>query len=171
MEIKILIADDEKGIRDSLQMILNEEGFATTVVSDGLLALEEIKKNEYQLVISDIKMPGLDGIELLEKCAKISPETYFIVMTAYASVETAVSALRNGAYDYLLKPVEFDDLLHKIKRLLDYKKLSDENKFLRQKISATADFENIIGNSEPMKKVFNIISQVAPTNTNIFISG
>jgi DNA-binding NtrC family response regulator len=171
MEIKILIADDEKGIRDSLQMILNEEGYQTTVVSNGLEALEEIKNNDYQLVISDIKMPELDGIELMQKCSKISPETYFIVMTAYASVETAISALRNGAYDYLLKPVEFDDLLNKIRRLLDYKKLSDENKFLRQKISSTADFENIIGKSELMKKVFNIISQVAPTNTNIFISG
>ncbi|MBK8944051.1 MAG: sigma-54-dependent Fis family transcriptional regulator [Ignavibacteriae bacterium] len=171
MDIKILIADDEKGIRDSLQMILNEEGFQTTAVSDGLEALEQIKNNEFQLVISDIKMPGMDGIELLEKCSKISPETYFIMMTAYASVETAISALRNGAYDYLLKPVEFDDILNKIKRLLDYKKLSDENKFLRQKITAKADFENIIGKSEPMKKVFNIISQVAPTNTNIFISG
>lgn len=171
MEIKILIADDEKGIRDSLQMILNEEGYQTTVVSNGLEAIEEIKNNEYQLVISDIKMPELDGIALLEKTSKISPETYFIVMTAYASVETAISALRNGAYDYLLKPIEFDDIINKIKRLLDYKKLVDENKFLRQKISTTADFENIIGKSEPMKKVFNIISQVAPTNTNIFISG
>ncbi|MBK7105476.1 MAG: sigma-54-dependent Fis family transcriptional regulator [Ignavibacteriae bacterium] len=171
MDIKILIADDEKGIRDSLQMILSEEGFQTIAVSDGAEALELIKNNEFQLVISDIKMPGMDGIELLEKCSKISPETYFIMMTAYASVETAIGALRNGAYDYLLKPVEFDDILNKIKRLLDFKKLSDENKFLRQKISAKADFENIIGKSEPMKKVFNIISQVAPTNTNIFISG
>ncbi|MFZ1291099.1 MAG: sigma-54 dependent transcriptional regulator [Melioribacteraceae bacterium] len=171
MDIKILIADDEKGIRDSLQMILSEEGFQTIAVSDGLEALEQIKNNEFQLVISDIKMPGMDGIELLEKCSKISPETYFIMMTAYASVDTAIGALRNGAYDYLLKPVEFDDILNKIKRLLDFKKLSDENKFLRQKIAAKADFENIIGKSEPMKKIFNIISQVAPTNTNIFISG
>ncbi|MBI1932236.1 MAG: sigma-54-dependent Fis family transcriptional regulator [Ignavibacteriales bacterium] len=171
MDIKILIVDDEKGIRDSLQMILNEEGYQTIAVSDGMEALNLIKNNEFQLVVSDIKMPEMDGIELLEKCSKISPETYFIMMTAYASVETAISALRNGAYDYLLKPVEFDDILNKIKRLLDFKKLSDENKFLRQKISQTADFENIIGKSDPMKKVFNIISQVAPTNTNIFISG
>lgn len=171
MDTKILIADDEKGIRDSLQMILNEEGYNTTAVSNGLDALRLIENNEYQLVISDIKMPELDGMELLEKCSKIAPDTYFIIMTAYASVETAISALRNGAYDYLLKPVEFDDLLIRVKRLLDFKKLSDENKFLRQKISSSADFENIIGNSEPMNKIFNIITQVAPTNSNIFISG
>jgi len=171
MDVKILIADDEKGIRDSLQMILDEEGYNTTVVSNGLEALELIEKNEYHLVISDIKMPALDGMELLERCSKSSPGTYFIIMTAYASVETAVAALRNGAYDYLLKPVEFDDLLIRVKRLLDYKKLSDENKFLRQKISSHADFENIIGKSEPMGKVFKVISQVAPTNSNIFISG
>ncbi len=171
MDTKILIVDDEKGIRDSLKMVLADEGFSTVAVSNGLEALEEIKNNEFHLVISDIKMPGLDGIELLEQCSKISPETYFIIMTAYASVETAISSLRNGAYDYLLKPVEFDDLLFKVKRLLDFKKISDENKFLRQKISSSADFENIIGKSEPMKKIFKIISQVAPTNTNIFISG
>lgn len=171
MEVKILIADDEKGIRDSLQMILSEEGYNTTAVSNGLEALELIEKNEYHLVISDIKMPTVDGMELLEKCSKISPDTYFIIMTAYASVETAIAALRNGAYDYLLKPVEFDDLLIRVKRLIDFKKLSDENKFLRQKISTEADFANIVGQSEPIKKVFKIISQVAPTNTNIFISG
>ena len=171
MEVKILIADDEKGIRDSLQMILTEEGYNTTAVSNGLEALELIEKNEYHLVISDIKMPTVDGMELLEKCSKISPDTYFIIMTAYASVETAIAALRNGAYDYLLKPVEFDDLLIRVKRLIDFKKLSDENKFLRQKISIEADFANIVGQSEPIKKVFKIITQVAPTNTNIFISG
>lgn len=171
MDIKILIADDEKGIRESLKMVLEEEGYNTTCVADGEEALQQIKNNEYQLVISDIKMPGIDGMELLSKCSQISPDTYFIIMTAYASVETAITALRNGAYDYLLKPIEFDDLLIRVKRLLDYKQLSDENKFLRQKISSTADFDNIIGQSEPMKKVFKIISQVAPTNTNIFISG
>ncbi len=171
MDVRILIADDEKGIRDSLQMILSEEGYDTTVVSNGAEALELIEKNEYHLVISDIKMPVVNGMELLEKGSKISPDTYFIIMTAYASVETAVAALRNGAYDYLLKPVEFDDLLIRVKRLLDFKKLSDENKFLRQKISSKADFENIIGSSEPMKKVFKVITQVAPTNSNILISG
>jgi len=171
MEVKILIADDEKGIRDSLKMILNEEGYSTTAVSNGLEAFELIEKNEYHLIISDIKMPGLDGMELLDRCSKISPDTFFIIMTAYASVETAVAALRHGAYDYILKPVEFDDLLIRVKRLLDYKKLSDENKFLRQKISSDSDFENIIGKSEPMQKIFKIISQVAPTNSNILISG
>lgn len=171
MEVKILIADDEKGIRDSLQLVLQEEGYNTTVVSNGIEALQLIEKNEYHLIISDIKMPGMDGMELLEKCSKISPDTYFIIMTAYASVETAISALRNGAYDYLLKPVEFDDLLIRVKRLLDFKHLTDENKFLRQKISSNADFENIIGQSEPMKKVYNIIKHVAPTNSNILISG
>jgi len=171
MEAKILIADDEKGIRDSLQMILNEEGYTTRTASNGIEALELMEEDDFNLVISDIKMPGINGMELLEKCSKTFPDTYFIIMTAYASVETAIAALRNGAYDYLLKPVEFDDLLIRVKRLLDFKKLSDENKFLRQKISSNADFENIIGKSEPMAKVFKIISQVAPTNSNIFISG
>ena len=171
MSARILIADDEKGIRDSLEMILSEEGYSTNSVSNGIEALELIENEDFNLVISDIKMPGMDGMELLEKCSQSFPDIYFIIMTAYASVETAIKALRNGAYDYLLKPVEFDDLLIRVKRLLDFKKLTDENKFLRQKISRDADFENIIGKSEPMAKVFKIISQVAPTNSNIFISG
>ncbi|PID56949.1 MAG: Fis family transcriptional regulator [Ignavibacteriae bacterium] len=171
MEIKILIADDEKGIRDSLKMILDEEGYETTAVENGDEALALIERNEYHLVISDIKMPGLNGIQLLEKGSKISPDTYFIIMTAYASVETAVEALRNGAYDYLLKPVEFDDLLIRVKRLLEFRKLAEENKFLRKKITGSADFNNIIGQSESIKKIFDIIKQVAPTNSNVLISG
>ena len=107
MEAKILIADDEKGIRDSLQMILNEEGYTTRTASNGIEALELMEEDDFNLVISDIKMPGINGMELLEKCSKTFPDTYFIIMTAYASVETAIAALRNGAYDYLLKPVEF----------------------------------------------------------------
>lgn len=171
METKILIVDDEQAIRESLQMFLNEEGYFSKAVSNGNEALKEIENNNYSIVISDLNMPGIDGIELLERSSKISPETFFIIITAYASVNTAIKALRYGVYDYILKPFEFDDVLLKVKRLLDFKHLSDENKFLRQKLSAPADFQNIIGKSEPMQKVFEIIKQVAPTNTNILISG
>jgi len=171
METKILIVDDESAIRESLQMFLSEEGFTSETASNGEEALKKIEENQYDLVISDLKMPQLGGIEILEKSAGISPDTFFIIMTAYASVDTAITALRNGAFDYLIKPIEFDDLLIRVKRLLDYKKLSSENKYLRQRVSSTGDFYNIIGKSKPMQEIFNIITQVASTNSNVLVLG
>lgn len=168
---KILIVDDEKPIRDSLKMVLDEEGFTTSVASDGEDALQKLQAENFDVVISDIKMPKLDGIQLLEAAAKVSPDTFFIIMTAYASVKTAIEALRNGAYDYLIKPVEFDDVILRLKKLIEFKNLSAENRALRQRLSYETGFVNIIGNSEPMKKVFDVISQVAQTNSNILIMG
>lgn len=169
--MKILIVDDEKTIRDSLQLILNEEGYETETSSDGMDALEKIKNEMIDVVITDIKMPNLDGMELLNQAGKISPDTFFILMTAYASVKTAIEALRKGAYDYLIKPVEFYDLLARIKRLANYRKLSLENKLLRQHISSSEGYQNIIGESPAIKKVFNLINQVAATNSNVLITG
>lgn len=168
---KILIVDDEKPIRDSLKMVLTEEGFSADVAGDGEEAFIKIQENSYDVVISDIKMPKMDGMQLLESASKISPETFFIIMTAYASVKTAIDALRHGAFDYLIKPVEFEDVIIRVKRLIDYKKLAAENKSLRQRISSDTGFVNLIGKSEPMKKVFDVISQVAPTNSNVLIFG
>ena len=171
MSAKILIVDDEKPIRDSLKMVLDEEGFSTEVAADGEEALQKIQEINFDIVVTDIKMPKLDGMQLLESASKISPETFFIIMTAYASVKTAIDALRQGAFDYLIKPVEFDDLIIRIKRLINYKKMSLENKTLRQRISSDTGFTNLIGKSEPMKKVFQVIQQVAPTNSNVLIYG
>ncbi len=171
MSAKILIVDDEKPIRDSLKMILDEEGFSTEVAADGEEALRKIQESNFDIVITDIKMPKVDGMQLLESASSISPETFFIIMTAYASVKTAIEALRQGAFDYLIKPVEFDDLIIRIKRLINYRKLALENKTLRQKISSDVGFTNLIGKSVPMKKVFQIIQQVAPTNSNVLIIG
>lgn len=171
MAAKVLVADDEKSIRDSLKLILEEEGYSVDSASDGEEALELVKNENYDIIISDIKMPKLDGIELLDKVAKLSPGTFFIIMTAYASVNTAVDALRQGAYDYLIKPVEFDDLLIRVKRLIDFKKLATENKMLRQRTAGSEGFDKLIGESEAMKKVFEVIRQVAPTNSNVLIFG
>ncbi|MBU1097848.1 MAG: sigma-54 dependent transcriptional regulator [Bacteroidetes bacterium] len=171
MSAKILIVDDEKAIRDSLKLVLDEEGYITSVARDGQEALEKIGSEDYDLIITDIKMPNIDGMELLNKTSKISPNSFFIVMTAYASVKTAVEAMRIGAYDYLIKPIEFDDLLLRIKRLIDYKKISMENKSLRQRVSAEAGYQNIIGQSDAMQRVFNLVTQVAPTNSNVLVYG
>ncbi len=171
MPAKILIADDERVIRDSIKSILDEEGFITDTAADGEEALRKITDDTFDLVISDIKMPKFDGMQLLDATIKISPETHFIIMTAYASVQTAIDALRKGAYDYLIKPIEFEDLILRVNRLLDFRKLSDENKFLRQRVSADAGYRNLIGKSAPMNKIFDLINQVAPTNSNVLIIG
>lgn len=171
MSANILVADDERAIRESLKLILEEEKYNCDLAADGQEALNMIKENNYDIVISDIKMPNVDGMKLLESTSEISPDSFFIIMTAYASVQTAIEALRKGAYDYLIKPVEFDDLLIRIKRLIDYKKLSTENRALRQRVSTEPGYQNIIGKSEQMQRVFKLIDQAAPTNTTILISG
>lgn len=171
MSMNVLIVDDEKTIRDSMQLVLNDEGYQTKTSSDGFEALELIKNESFDVVITDIKMPNLDGMALLNQANKISPDTFFIVMTAYASVNTAIEALREGAYDYLIKPVEFDELTVRLKKLFNYRRLSQENKSLRQHISTSGGYQNIIGDSRVIKKVFNLINQVATTNSNVLITG
>jgi DNA-binding NtrC family response regulator len=171
MATSVLIVDDEKAIRESIQVVLEEEGYKTATSSDGEDALNKIKENNYDIVITDIKMPKMDGMELLKNATKVSPETFFIIMTAYASVKTAISAIREGAYDYLMKPIEFDDLLLRLKRLSKFKKLSIENKSLRRRVSAEPGYQNIIGESNAIKKVFNLITQVSQTKSNVLITG
>jgi DNA-binding NtrC family response regulator len=171
MNAKVLIVDDEKVIRDSLELLLKEEGYKADTSADGEDALQKIKQEDYDIVITDIKMPKIDGIELMQQAKDISPNSFFIIMTAYASVNTAIEALRKGAYDYLIKPVEFDDVILRLKRLISYKKLAMENISLRQRYSTETGFQNIIGKSESMKKVFDLILRVSATNSNVLIVG
>ncbi|MEI7812927.1 MAG: sigma-54 dependent transcriptional regulator [Ignavibacteria bacterium] len=171
MSARILIVDDEKAIRESLQIVLKDEGYKAETAADGEEALEKLKTENYDVVLTDIKMPKIDGMELLRKAGHLSPDTFFIIMTAYASVNTAIEALREGAYDYFIKPIEFDDVLLRLKRLISYRKLAVENKSLRQRLSAEIGFQNIIGQSEPMKRIFDLISRVAQTNSNVLVIG
>lgn len=171
MKGKILIVDDEKAIRDPLQMVLSDESYYSETASDGIEGLEKLKSNDYDIVISDIKMPNLDGIELLKQASDVSPSTLFIIMTAYASVQTAIDALRLGAYDYLIKPVEFDEVIFRVNRIMNYKKLTLENKYLKSRISASTGYQNLIGKSDSMQKVFDLIERVSATNSNVLIMG
>jgi len=168
---KILIVDDEEIIRESLSYILRSEGFDVDEAEDGEIALEKISGGSFALVISDIKMPKMDGITLLQKVTNLQPETFFILITAFGSLETAVNALRAGAYDYIMKPLEFDDVLFKIKKLFDHKKLMYENKILRQEIHEKYDFDNLIGQNLKMKGVFKSVEKVAKTDGNVLITG
>lgn len=167
----ILVVDDEQIIRESIAYILRGEGYRVTEAQNGREALEKLSAETYDLVITDLEMPEMKGTELLEAGMHASPETLFVIITAYGSLETAIDALRMGASDYILKPIEFDELLVKLRRLLDHKKLMVENNLLRRELSREYSFENIVGNSPAMKKIFDSIQRVSQTDSTVLISG
>lgn len=171
MAEKILVVDDEIHIRESISYILEKNEFDVSMAQNGEEALGFIEKNDVDIVISDISMPKLDGISLLKKITEVSPKTFVIIITAYASIETAVKALRLGAFDYLMKPLNLNEVLYRINRLIEHKNLSLENKFLREEINKKYDFSNIIGESPNIKKVFNSIKKVARTDATVLIQG
>jgi two-component system response regulator PilR (NtrC family) len=139
--------------------------------SNGKEAFQLLTEDTFDLIITDIEMPEMKGIDLLDKAMHISPQTSVMVITAYGSVETAISALRKGASDYILKPIDFDDLLLRIHRLLNYKKMSLENQILRRELHQEFNFANIIGKSTAMQKIFQTIAMVAPTDSTVLITG
>ncbi len=171
MHEHILIAEDEKDIRESLSFILESEGYNVAIVQNGIEAVDQLKNRNYDLLITDILMPKMDGMKLLETTIQISPQTLVIIMTAFASIETAVSALRKGASDYILKPIEFDEVLIRIKHLLNQKQLLLENKLLRQQIDKRYNFNNIIGQSKPMQSIYAMVKQISSAPTNVLITG
>ncbi|GBD86514.1 transcriptional regulatory protein ZraR [bacterium BMS3Abin03] len=171
MSKKILVVDDEQIIRESLSYILANEGYEVAEAENGKIAYSKMLESAYDLVITDLEMPEMKGTELLEKIRELSVQTSTIVITAYGSLETAIAALRSGVSDYILKPIEFDELLIKVNRLFDTKKLLDENQFLKRELQRnTAEFK-IIGSSSAINKVFNLIKSVANTDSNVLITG
>ncbi len=171
MADRILVVDDEEIIRDSMSFVLNKEGFTVVTAADGNAARQKILEDTFDMVITDLEMPGLRGIELLDVVMSTSPQTSVMIVTAYGSLETAIAALRKGASDYILKPVEFDDLILKVRHLLSYKKLAAENQILRRELHRELNFSHLVGNSQPMQKVFEIIKMVAPTASTVLITG
>lgn len=171
MATKILIVDDEEILRENIALILRQEGYEVDEASNGLEAYEMYINNKYDILISDIEMPKMKGIELLEKISKFDPQVISIFITAYGSLETAIAALRLGASDYILKPIDFDELLLKVKRLIDYKKLIVENQLYRRELQKQYSFDKIIGKSPAMQKVFEMIKSVSETNSSVLITG
>ncbi|MEX0602934.1 MAG: sigma-54 dependent transcriptional regulator, partial [Bacteroidota bacterium] len=171
MAERILVVDDEQIIRESLGFVLRKEGYEVDEASTGVQALEKQEAKPFDLVISDIEMPEMRGIELLENLTKRTPETFVIIVTAFGSLETAVAALRKGAYDYVLKPIDFDDMLHRVRKLLNHRSLAQENSLLRQELHRSYDFDRIIGQSESIKRVFQVIQRVAASEGTILITG
>jgi DNA-binding NtrC family response regulator len=168
----ILVVDDEKDICMALRILLTKEGYNVKEAYNGEQALERIRQENFDIVMTDIKMEKMDGFEVLKESQKISPETSVIMMTAFASVGSAVEAMRAGATDYITKPFINDEIRLTIKRILQSRELQMENQILRQELSQRpAAFTNIIGSSEPMQKVFGVMEKVIPSKSNILITG
>ena len=165
------VIDDEPIIHEVLSQLLSSEGYEVELSSSGEEALEKHSAQLYDITILDLLMPGLDGIQVLQGIKKVDPQAVVIIITAYASVESAISAMKMGAYDYIQKPFKHDELLLTIERALEHRKLQDENIRLRGELKRRFGFENIIGHSQPMQKIFELITAIAPTRSTILVQG
>ena len=167
---KILIIEDESAIRRVLKKIISEENNSYQVeeAEDGLTGIEMISKNDFDLILCDIKMPKMDGVEVLEKTKKIKPEIPIVMISGHGDLDTAVNTMRMGAFDYISKPPDLNRLLNTVRNALDRKELVVENKLLKKKVSKKYE---MIGNSEAITHIKNIIEKVAPTDARVLITG
>lgn len=171
MGLRILVVDNEERMCELLKASLESNDFNVDTAFDGEAGLERFRSYQYPLVITDLKMPRLSGLELLEQIKEISPETDVILMTAYATAQTAVQAMKQGAYDYLIKPFDMEELRLKVDRLFEKQKLESENRDLRLQLKSRFDFENIIGQSGKMQDVFKMVEKVCDGDTTVLIRG
>jgi two-component system response regulator PilR (NtrC family) len=167
----ILVVDDELSMREFLQIMLKKENYAVDTAASGEEALEEIERNPYDLILCDIMMPRINGMEVLRRTRELNPEAMVIMITAFASTETAVEAMKLGAYDYITKPFQVDEIKLIVKNALERSRLVRENLRLKKELKTKYGFENLVGVSAPMLKIYELIRQVAPTKSNVLISG
>jgi len=171
MAHRILIVDDDDIVRESLSAVLENRGFSCRQAVNGSEAMQMLRQIDFDVVITDLEMPQLNGIELIEKASQLNSRTSFILITAYGSMETAIQALRKGAFDYLIKPLNFEDVAIKVKKLLEHRELVLENQALRQEINSQYDFNNIIGQSPAIQKLFTTIRRVSDSDAHVLITG
>ncbi len=165
---KILVIDDERAIRNTLREILEYEKFIVDDASDGSEGVKLIEKNKYDLILSDIKMPKMDGMEVLDRIISITPDTPVVLISGHGNIDTAVEALKKGAYDYIAKPIDMNRLLVTVRNALDKKQLVSETKSLKKKINKT--FE-MVGESPAIQNIKELIERVAPTDARVLVTG
>jgi DNA-binding NtrC family response regulator len=168
---RILVVDDEEVIAATLEEFLAGEGYEVAVAHEAQSALRLVERFEPEIALCDVQLPGIDGLGLLDRLLRIRPETLVLMITAYATVETAVAAFRRGAQDYLMKPVIFDELLAKLEHLLGYRRLLLENQALRRQLHAPGDAAPMVGQSAAMRTIHTLVRKVAPTRSNVLITG
>lgn len=167
----VLVADDEVTIRETLREVLAEQGYEVFTAADGCEAIQILTDSKVDVALVDIRMPEMDGLEVLAKSRKIKPETQIIIITAFGTVENAVEAIKLGASDYVTKPLIFDDIIIKIERLLDMRRLTDENRFLLSELEERYRFEGIVGTSLKLQEVLNVVKKLTQTTTSALITG
>jgi len=167
----ILVVDDDFAHRTMLKTLISGWGYDVSEAGDGAAAIEAVRRDPFDLVLMDIRMVRISGIEALEEIRKLNPAIPIILMTAFASVETAVEALKKGAYDYLTKPLDFDELRLVLERGLEHTHLKEENLLLKERLGIRFDRRNLIGRSEAMTKLLDLVAQVAPSEATVLISG
>ena len=170
-QAKLLIVDDELSVRDSLGKWFREEGYSVGVAENAGAALTLLAEHPWDAALVDIKMRGIDGIELQRRIREIDPNLMVILMTGYASVENAVHSLKNGAYDYVTKPLDPDEIAHLVKKAVAHRRTEQENVRLRETVAEVARPEDIVGQSTIMRKVFDAIETVGPTDATVLITG
>ncbi|MFB3895496.1 MAG: sigma-54-dependent transcriptional regulator [bacterium] len=169
---KILIVDDEPNMRNILGTVLREQGYDIRTAADGIIALQLLKETPADIIISDMRMPKLNGMELLHEIKRLYPDSEVIMVTAYGTVETAVAAMKAGAYDYVLKPWETnDEIILRVAKARERQELKARNWYLAQEVERKYEFNNLIGSTAVMQKVFDLVKKVAPTDSTVLITG
>jgi DNA-binding NtrC family response regulator len=168
---RLLIVDDELSVRDSLNKWFREEGYEVGTAENANDALLRLAEKEWDIALLDIKMRGIDGIELQRRIHELSPELLCIMMTGYASVETAVTALKNGAYDYVTKPLDPDEIAHLVEKAMSHRRTKEENLRLKEQVSEVTRPHDFVGQSAAMQRIFEAIETVGPTDATVLITG
>ena len=170
-KVNIMVVDDEEIVRASLTGWLEEDGYRVEAVESGRKALEQLPERDWDLMLVDLKMPGMDGIQLMDEVHKTAPEMLVIIMTAYATVDTAVKAMKKGAYDYFVKPFNPDDISLTIRKIVDHHKLVQENLFLRKELKKQYKLRDMISKNEKMLEIFDLARTVAKSSSTVLIQG
>jgi two-component system response regulator HydG len=168
---RILVVDDERAMQEALRDWLKEDGYEVGLASSGEEAIAQAKQKNWEVILLDLKMPGMDGLEALKRLKEVNPEAEILMMTAYATVDTAVQAMKEGAFDYLVKPFDPDEVEMQIKKIIQHKDLVLENLLLRKTLEEKFQYDEIIGKSDAMQEIFGMISRVAPTDSTVLITG
>jgi two-component system, NtrC family, response regulator PilR len=170
-QAKLLVVDDERSMRELLSIVLRREGYDVTLAENGRAAVEQLERGRFDLLVSDIKMPDMTGVDVLRAAKRLDPDILGIMITAFASADTAIEAMRLGAHDYLSKPFDVDELKMKVRNALEQRQLRQENVLLKRALGSTHQFANIVGRSEKMLSIFKLIEQIARTESTVLVTG
>lgn len=169
--VRVLVVDDEEIVRESLSDWLKKFGYQVETAENGTRGLEKIRAQKWNVLLVDLKMPDISGLEVLRQARKMQPDASVVIITAYATVDTAIQAMKDGAYDYVVKPFDPDEISALIKRIVEHQDLVDENIFLRRQLTQKYTFQDIIGKSPKMQEVFELVRTVASTKSTVLICG